>query len=58
MYLPKTPYIGKINSKYRIQIVMKAKLDNNVMNKLYENLDKYDKIKSRYVNVSIIRNPV
>lgn len=58
VYSPKMPYISKINGKYRVQIVLKTKIDNKVLDKIYENLDKYDKIKSRNVNISVIKNPV
>lgn len=58
VYSPKVPYISKINGKYRVQIVLKTKIDGKVLDKIYENLDKYDKIKNRNVNISVIKNPV
>ena len=58
VYSPKVPYIGKINNKYRIQMVIKSILNKQVLDLVYENLDKYDKIKDSNVNISVIRNPV
>ena len=58
VYSPKVPYISKINGKYRVQIVLKTNIDNNVLDKIYENLAIYDKIKNKDVNISIIKNPV
>ena len=58
VYSPKVPYISKINGKYRVQIVLKTNIDNKVLDKIYENLAIYDKIKSRNVNISVIKNPV
>ncbi len=58
VYSPKVPYISKINGKYRVQIVLKTHIDNKVLDKIYENLDTYDKIKSRSVNIAVIKNPV
>lgn len=58
VYSPKVPYISKINGKYRVQIVLKTHIDNKVLDKIYENLEKYDKIKSRSVNIAVIKNPV
>ena len=58
VYSPKVPYISKINGKYRVQIVLKTRIDNKVLDKIYENLEKYDKIKNRNVNISVIKNPV
>ena len=58
VYSPKVPYVGKINNKYRIQMLIKTHIDNKVLDLIYENLEKYDKIKSRHVNVAVIKNPV
>lgn len=58
VYSPKVPYISKLNSKYRVQIVIKTKSINKVLENIYENVQKYDKIKDRSVNIALIRNPV
>lgn len=58
VYSPKVPYISKINGKYRVQIVLKTNIDNKVLDKIYENLEKYDKIKNKSVNIAVIKNPV
>ena len=57
VYTPKAPYVSKVNNKYKVQIVLKAKIDDKVLNLLYENLDKYDKISSRDVGIVISKNP-
>ncbi len=58
IYSPKVPYISRINGKYRVQIILKANIDTKVLDNIYENLEKYDKIKNRNVNISVIKNPV
>ena len=58
VYSPKIPYISKINGKYRVQIILKTNIVDKVLDKIYENLEKYDKIKSGNVNISVIKNPV
>ena len=58
IYSPKTPYIGKVNNKYRMQIILKSNIDNKVLDLVYENLNFYDKIKDRSVTVSVSKNPV
>ena len=58
VYSPKTPYIGKMNNKYRMQIILKANIDNKVLDLVYENLNFYDKIKDRSVTVTVTKNPV
>lgn len=57
VYTPKAPFVSKINNKYKIQIILKAKIDDKVLNTLYENLEKYDKICSRNVGIVIAKNP-
>ena len=58
IYSPKAPYVSKINNKYRVQVIIKGNISDEVIDLLYENLTKYDKIKSRDVTVSIAKNPV
>lgn len=58
VYSPKAPFIGRIGGKYRIQMIIKAKVDNKVLDLLYEKLDKYDKIKDRNIKLTVAKNPV
>lgn len=58
VYSPKVPYVGKINNKYRIQMIIKTKVNSQVLDLVYENLEKYDKIKDRDVNIVVMKNPV
>lgn len=58
VYSPKSPYIEKINNKYRINIIIKFKISSDFYKNIYENLKKYDKIKSKEVNISIVKNPM
>ena len=58
VYSPRVPYISKINSKYRVQVIIKTNIDNKVLDKIYENLEIYDKIKNRDIKISVIKNPV
>jgi len=57
VYSPKAPYISKISNKFRIQIVIKGKINDKNLGIMYENLKKYDKIKDKEVNISITKNP-
>lgn len=58
VYSPKAPYVSRINNKYRVQMIIKTNIDNKVLDKLIENMEKYDKIKDKSVTVSIAKNPV
>lgn len=57
VFTPKSPFVSKINNKFRIQIIIKAKLNDKVINTLYEKLKDYDKINRHGVMVSVAKNP-
>lgn len=57
VYSPKLPYISKINNKYRIHVIIKTKINDEIINLLYQNLSKYDKIKNKDVELAVIKNP-
>ena len=57
IYSPKMPYIQKINNKYRIHILLKLNVSDKILKLVYENLEKYDKIKGKKVKISITKNP-
>ncbi len=57
IFSPKSPYIEKINNKYRINILIKTNISNLVMKKIYDNLKIYDLNKVKDVSLTITRNP-
>jgi len=57
IYSPKSPFIQKINNKYRVHVLLKLNFSNEILKLVYENLEKYDKIKSRNVRIDITKNP-
>ncbi|MCX8074768.1 MAG: hypothetical protein N2749_04180 [Clostridia bacterium] len=57
VFSPKSPYIEKVNNKYRINIIIKCKISNVFLKKLYEKLNSYDKIRKKQVNITITKNP-
>lgn len=57
IYSPKSPFIQKINNKYRVHILLKLNISNEILKLVYENLEKYDKIKNRKVKINITKNP-
>ena len=58
LFSPKVPFIEKINNKYRINLMLKAKVSKNVIDMIYTNLKKYEMVKDKKVDISITRNPV
>ena len=39
-------------------MILKTKIDNKVLDLIYENLEKYDKIKNKDVNIIVVKNPI
>ncbi|MBR1883866.1 MAG: hypothetical protein IJ809_02815 [Clostridia bacterium] len=58
LFSPKVPFLEKINGKFRMNIMLKAKISRPLMDKIYENLKVYEKYKSKKVNLAVVRNPV
>lgn len=57
IFSPKSPYIEKVNNKYRINILIKTNISNDVMKKIYLNLRRYELNKVKDVTLAITRNP-
>lgn len=58
VFSPKTPFIQKINNKYRINILLKTKASSALYKLLYQKLDMYNKISKSGVSMTITKNPV
>lgn len=57
IYSPKMPFIQKINNRYRVHLLLKLNVSDKLLKLVYENLEKYDKIKGKKIRISITRNP-
>ena len=58
VFNPKAPFIQKINNKFRVNIIVKTKLNTNSYNKLYEKINIFSKTKKNGVNMVVTRNPI
>lgn len=58
VFNPKAPFIQKINNKFRVNIIVKTKLNTNSYNKLYEKIKIFNKTKKNGVNILVTRNPI
>lgn len=58
VFSPKSPYIEKINNKFRVNIIIKCKFSSIFLKKIYEKFAEYDKIRLKSINVSITKNPI
>lgn len=57
VYSPKSPFIQKINNKFRINIIMKSMLDSNSYKKIYEKLNEYESKRKSGVSLTVTKNP-
>lgn len=58
VFNPKAPFIQKINNKFRVNIIVKTKLNTNSYNKLYEKINIFNKTRKNGVNMVVTRNPI
>ncbi len=57
VFSPKSPYIQKLNNKYRVNIVMKTRLNTKIYNIIYEKIALFNKTKKNNISLSITKNP-
>ena len=58
VYSPRKPFIQRVNKKYRINIIMKAKLSTEVYNAIYQKLAMFNSKKKNGVNMTVTKNPI
>ena len=57
VYSPKSPFVQRINNRYRMNILLKSKLNSESYNLIYSKIKKYEKIKNKNVNFVVSKNP-
>ena len=57
VYSPKSPFVQRINNKFRINIIMKSMLDSNSYKKIYEKLNEYELKRKSGVSLTVTKNP-
>lgn len=57
LFSPKAPHIQKLNNKYRINILVKTKLNTEIYKYVYSKLSNYYKIQNKDVILVITKNP-
>lgn len=58
VYSPRKPFVQRINKKYRINIIMKAKLTSDVYNLIYNKLTLFNSKKKNGINMTVTKNPI
>ncbi|MDO4283432.1 MAG: primosomal protein N' [Clostridia bacterium] len=57
VFSPKSPYIQKLNNRYRVNIIMKTKLNTQIYNKIYEKIGIFNSRKKKNVSLCVSKNP-
>lgn len=58
IFSPKAPHIQKLNNTYRINVLVKTKLDSNVYRYVYQKLSEFNKKCNKKVFISVTKNPI
>lgn len=57
VYSPKAPFIQRVNNKYKLQIILKVKINAENLDLVYENIKKYGKINKKKISIVVTKNP-
>src|SRR5574344_1001177 len=52
LFTPKVPFIQRINNKYRMNIIIKGKLNKSMYDLRHKKVEEFDKVKNKDVNFS------
>ena len=58
VFSPRSPFVQKINNKYRMNIIIKTKSSTELYRQLYSKINMYNKVRSKDVNMNVVRNPI
>ncbi|MEG2348043.1 MAG: primosomal protein N' [Clostridia bacterium] len=57
VFSPKSPFIRKINNKYRVNVLIKANASKDVYKAIYEKINIFNKTRKKNINFTITKNP-
>lgn len=58
VFTPKSPFVERVNNKYKINIVLKCKFNLEFLQIFYAKLKEYDRIIKKDIRISITKNPI
>ncbi len=58
VFTPKSPFIQKLNNRYRVNVLVKAKLNTRIYNIMYQKIKIYQSKKYATTSFSVSRNPI
>ena len=57
VFSPKSPFIQKLNNRFRINVIVKARLNTKIYSKIYSKIKVFNLKKRRDTSISITKNP-
>ena len=57
VFSPKSPFIQKLNNRFRINVMVKARLNTKIYSKIYAKIKVFNLKKRRDTSISITKNP-
>ena len=57
VFSPKSPYIQKLNNRFRVNVMIKAKLNTKIYSKVYDKIKIYNTKKKNGTILSVTKNP-
>lgn len=57
VFSPKSPYIQKLNNRFRVNVMVKAKLNTAIYSRIYAKIKIYNSKKKANTSLSITKNP-
>ena len=57
VFSPKSPYIQKLNNRFRVNVMIKAKLNTKIYSKVYAKIKIYNTKKKSGTLLSVTKNP-
>ena len=57
VYSPKSPFIQRINNRYRVNVMLKAKLNTKIYSSIYEKIKIYNSKAKNNTNLIVTKNP-
>lgn len=58
VFSPRSPYIQKLNNKFRVNVLVKAKLNTKIYSQMYGKIKIYNTKKKKNTLLSITKNPI
>lgn len=57
VFSPKSPFIQKLNNRFRVNVMVKAKLNTGIYSKIYGKIKMFNEKKRRTTSLAITKNP-